>query len=273
MSRPAYDLRTRLLPGSSQRHTAASPLLAVCGLLVVVSLVFLAVPRLDLTVSRIFYDPAGGYDEYGSPLLVFLREIGGVAVWMFAIAVTAPLLIKFLAPESRLLFRPRVTFFALATWGIGPGLIVNGLLKSFWGRARPRELVEFGGEASFSPVWWISDQCGRNCSFVSGEAASAFWLVALVFVVPKAWRLAAALGTLALAAGVSFARVAAGGHFVSDVVIAWLLTLLVMVAFHRLILRGLPPGFDHAVEAGLSSGGRAVRQWWAALRGPLRLRR
>jgi lipid A 4'-phosphatase len=234
------------------------PLLVACALLLIVSLLFLAAPGLDRAVSSLFYDPAAGFGD--GRLAYMVREIGRLTEWAVALGFALPLLMKFLAPESRLLVPPRASLFGLGALAIGPGLIVNGILKHFWGRARPREIVEFGGDASFSSVWWISDQCGRNCSFVSGEAASAFWLVALVFVVPRAWRRPVAVVTLTVAAAVSLARITAGGHFVSDVIIAWLLTLIVILALQKLVLEGMPPEFDASVEA-------AIRLW-AARDGP-----
>ena len=235
------------------------PLPSACAGLLLASLLLVAAPGLDIAVSRLFYDPIAGFGEERSGLLLLVRELGTSAEWALALAVTAPLLVKFLAPESRLLVRPRATLFALATLALGPGLIVNGILKDFWGRARPREIFQFGGELVFSPAWQISDQCPRNCSFASGEAAAAFWLVALAFLVPKAWRLPTAVATLAAATTVSFARVAAGGHFLSDVMAAWGLTLLVIIAMQKLVLQGLPPAFDGALEAAIGRAGRALR--------------
>lgn len=242
------------------------PLLTAFALLLLVSLLFLAAPQLDMAVSALFYNSTAGFGDGSVAFAV--REIGRLAEWAAALALAAPLVVKFLAPESRLLVPPRASLFALAALAIGPGLIVNGILKQFWGRARPREIIEFGGDAGFSPAWWISDACGQNCSFVSGEAAAAFWLVALAFVAPRAWRPAVAAITLTVAAAVSFVRVAAGGHFLSDVIVAWLLTLVVIVAAQRLILQGLPPEFDAAVEAGTRRAGLALRRWWAARDGP-----
>jgi lipid A 4'-phosphatase len=258
--------RPRHSPPPFQQRLLQRPLLTASALLLLVSFLFLAVPRLDVAVSALFYDPTSGFRDGSVAYIV--REIGRIAEWTAALALAAPLLVKLLAPESRLLVPPRASLFALAALAIGPGLIVNGILKHFWGRARPREIIEFGGDASFSPAWWISDQCGRNCSFVSGEAAAAFWLVTLVFVVPRAWRPLVAWVAMTLAMAVSFVRVAGGGHFLSDVIIAWLLTLIVIIAAQRLILQGLPPEFDASVEAGIRRAGLALRRWWAARDGP-----
>lgn len=268
MPASASDRPLRRALERSRRVVLNSPLLTVCALLFLTSLLFLVAPRLDLVVSRLFYDPAGRFDGSGSAPLDFVRELGRVAEWAVALAFAAPLAVKILAPESRLLVRPRVSLFMLGTLALGPGLVVNGILKEFWGRARPRELLEYGGDAVFSPIWWFSDQCEGNCSFVSGEASSAFWLVALAFVAPKVWRLRVALATFLFAAAVSFTRIAVGGHFLSDVLLAWLLTLLIIVAVHRLVIDGLPERFDTAVERALARGGRSIRQRLAARADP-----
>jgi membrane-associated PAP2 superfamily phosphatase len=263
MARRASRLPLNSLPGALH-WPLDNPLLATTALLLVVAAVFLAAPGLDIRASGLFYDPDAGFGGAAAPFVV--RGLGRLVEWVLAVAFVAPLIVKFLAPESRVLVRPRTSLFVLLSFVLGPGLIVNGMLKEFWGRARPEDLVEFGGGASFSPVWWISDQCDRNCSFASGEAASAFWLFSLAFVAPSSWRPAVAVAALAIAAPVSLSRVATGGHFVSDVLTAWLITLLVMLALQRLVLRGLPPAFDHRVEAALARSGRALRAWLAPLR-------
>ena len=259
MSSPVLDASDRT-SGGLIRWLRERPLLAACGLLLVVSTFFLAAPQIDFVVSGLFYDPDVGFDLNRSAQIEFLRDIGGAVVQVLAVGVALPPFLLLIAPESRLLVRPRVTVFMLLALALGPGLLVNGILKEIWGRARPRDVVEFGGGADFSPAWWISGQCYRNCSFVSGEAAAAFWLIALVFVVPKAWRTTTAVLTVLLATCVSFTRVVVGAHFVSDVLLAWSLTLLVILALQRLVLQGLPDRFDSAAEAGFRDAGRTVRR-------------
>lgn len=247
-----------------QRELLQRPLVFGLGVLALLSLLFLLAPALDLAASRFFYDPASGFSEAQRDVLEGVRDTGRLVEWIFGLGVVAPLLLKILSPRRRLLLQPRATLFVLATFALGPGLIVNGLLKEHWGRARPRELLEFGGGATFSPVWWISDQCEGNCSFVSGEAASAFCLVCLVFLVRKERRSAVAAITLAFAALVSLTRVATGAHFLSDVLIAWAITLCIMIALDGVVLKGVPPAFDRAVENGAKRSGRALRRLFQA---------
>ncbi|ODN67439.1 phosphatase PAP2 family protein [Methylobrevis pamukkalensis] len=107
-------------------------------------------------------------------------------------------------------------------------------------RARPKALEEFGGDAFFTPPWELTDQCVKNCSFISGESASAFALLTLVvFVRPKyAIVYLGAVGLLA--AGFSFTRVLHGAHFLSDVVIAWNVMLIWAILLWRIFSRNAP---------------------------------
>lgn len=236
------------------------PVLVLLALLALVSGIFVLAPGLDIAVSRLFYEPGAAGFVGRSGLAEVLRDLGHYAVWLVAIAAGAASLVKVAAPASRLLIRPRQVLFLFASLAIGPGLIVNLLLKNVWGRARPREIVEFGGNATFSPAWWPSDQCHLNCSFVSGEAAAAFFLVSLALIAPPAWRPAVAIVTTSFAALVSAARIAGGGHFLSDVLIAWNIVLLVVVILHRLIVTGLPTSFDERIEAAAARVGVALRR-------------
>ena len=149
---------------------------------------------------------------------------------------------------------------------MGPGLLVNALLKNQWGRARPRQVDLFGGEAPYTPVWQIVDHCEKNCSFVSGEASSATWLLALVFLAPVSWRkpLAATIG--ALAVSLSLNRVAFGGHFLSDTVLSWLLTFAVVLAVYRAVyVRPLPIFRQQRLEGAADRAGDKIRARMAAL--------
>ena len=129
----------------------------------------------------------------------------------------------------------RSIVFLIATLAIGSGLIVNLGLKDHAHRPRPVHLVEFGGEMQFRPWYRFDGDCETNCSFVSGEAASAFWMVAPAMLVPPPWRAAAVVGALAFGVGASGLRLAFGGHFPSDVLLGGLISLLVIFAARRLI--------------------------------------
>ncbi len=94
-------------------------------------------------------------------------------------------------------------------------LNVNILLKNMWGRARPNDIVPFGGAEEFTPWYKIGDTCVSNCSFVSGDASVGFLLIVFYFITMKNAYL-----YLAIAMGVllGIIRVVAGGHFFSDII-------------------------------------------------------
>lgn len=206
------------------------------AVLFVLTDVFYLFPGLDLAVSRLFYAD-GHFLASTISGFVALRQFGIYLFELALILAAAGLIVPVIFSGARLPFGPRWSLFFLLTSALGPGLIVNALLKDHWGRARPLSLVEFGGSSDFSPVWVISDACSSNCSFVSGEASSAMALMALVALAPPRWRRATAFIVLALTFAFSLNRIAFGGHFLSDVLLAWCLTIIVMAICAEVVLR------------------------------------
>ena len=105
----------------------------------------------------------------------------------------------------------------LGLWGV-----VNVGLKDHWGRPRPTEVSAFGGPHPFQSAGTVSPYCDRNCSFVSGHAATGFTLMAVGLLGTPAtrrrwWRIGVVAGLL-----VGAGRVLQGGHFLSDIVLAGL---------------------------------------------------
>ena len=102
---------------------------------------------------------------------------------------------------------------------VGPGILVNWVFKPCWCRPRPHTTRPFGGPREFLPVWQFGSG-DDDFSFPSGHAATGFYLMAPAFVCyrRRPW-LAAAFLLFGLAAGavIGLARIAAGGHFPSDV--------------------------------------------------------
>lgn len=194
------------------------------------------VPTLDIWASGIFYSTAERTWVDRGAFLQFMRSgvppliMGGVVfvllVWIGGRITGGPI-----ASISN-----RHIGFLFASLVAGPGLIVESVLKSLWGRARPRDVAEFGGSDVFTPAVWISDACEKNCSFVSGHAALGFWTTAFAFLLPAHWR------GLGLAAGISIgalmglARMAEGAHFLSDIVYAGLIVVGINVWLAQTIL-------------------------------------
>lgn len=202
----------------------------------VAAVAFTAFPQIDLAAARLFYEPGNGFPMERNPLVDGIYRGITLAV---NVAVPALLLAAFAGSVRRLpafrAHRKGVLYFLLVL-AIGPGLIVNVVLKENWGRARPERVVEFGGAARFTPPLWPADQCSNNCSFVSGHVAAAFSPATLALVAPRRRRTWLALG--AAGAGLAgFSRMAAGRHFLSDVIFAVVIVWFTAALLHRLMFR------------------------------------
>jgi lipid A 4'-phosphatase len=177
-------------------------------------------PSLDLAVSRLFYVEGAGFVHAKDPLPQFLYRIVP-HLTTAGFVVLGGLLLFGLHP--RLVWarqRRKAAFYLLIVLLIGPGVLVNGVLKDNWGRARPHQVQEFGGSRQFTPALVPSDQCPQNCAFVSGHAATGFALVAIGFVAVRGFALWVAGGAL-LGGLIGLARIAQGGHFLSDILFAF----------------------------------------------------
>lgn len=126
--------------------------------------------------------------------------------------------------------------FIVLAGALGPGLVVNGVFKDNWQRARPYQVQEFGGAQQFTRAAVLTDQCNNNCSFVSGHVACGFFLASLMLIDRKrrrAWAVAG--GGAGLTIG--FARMADGAHWLSDVLWASPITLLTSWLVWQTLLR------------------------------------
>ena len=239
----------------AKRH----PIAAVATYVVLVSAFFLVFPSVDLWVSGLFYSDETGFWAQSDPFLRRFRHLGPYLVKVIAIASAVVLLLKIVVPGRRPLVPLRAPLFLLTTLILGPGVLVNLILKNNWGRPRPIMIDQFGGDLPYQPVWWPTNLCDTNCSFVSGEASAGIWLVAAAFLVPAAWRFALLCFALPLAFVLSVNRIAFGGHFLSDTMISWGLTLLVLlVTYHLFYVR--PPAFlgDRVLDEWFTRKGRFV---------------
>ena len=214
--------------------------------LVATLLLSLLIRKLDLDqkVSALFYDSVNRVwpFETAQPWLWFYRNgtlppliVGTIGA---LIAIFGSRLAYSNDPKKVKQIRLSGLFLALLLI-IGPGLLVNASLKSVWGRPRPLQCVEFGGEKEFLPVGEWASQRFPNSSFPSGHAAVAFYLMGLGFVVSPRhlWlRRSCFAGGIAYGIAMGFTRVLQGGHFLSDVLWAGALVYFVGVGLAWLLI-------------------------------------
>ncbi len=197
--------------------------------------VFALWPNLDLIVAHYFYD-GGGFAGRDS-LARFGRDVFRVTPFVVLTAFAALWFAKRRGMALRWAPSGRAVIFLIATMAIGPGLIVNLGLKDHWRRPRPVQTEEFNGPSPFRPWYETDGACKRNCSFVSGEAATGFWMVAPASLLPLPWRAPAIVAAFAFGVGASLLRMAFGGHYLSDVLLGGLITLIVIEVVRRLLWR------------------------------------
>ena len=124
--------------------------------------------------------------------------------------------------------------FLLIALIVGPGLMVNAVLKENWGRARPDDITAFGGGRTFTAALQPSDQCTHNCSFVAGDPSMGFYLQAFAYVRRRRQR-AWLAGGLAAGGLIGLFRIALGAHFLSDVIFSGVVVMLSTAASYAAV--------------------------------------
>lgn len=209
------------------------PVAGVTALVVLAALVFGFWPGLDLWITAQFYDGVGFPAEMSAT-----SQALRLLVWDLSIAMAVLSLVMVvigLATRRPRLVPAHIWAFIGGVYLLGPGLLVNGVLKEHWGRARPATTTDFGGTWDFTPFWQRGRQCLANCSFTSGEAASAMALaIALFALMPFVMRgrsrgARICYGAIAVLLPVAGAvqRLLAGRHFASDVIFSALFVSLI----------------------------------------------
>ncbi len=114
----------------------------------------------------------------------------------------------------------RVFLFVVLSFALSSGVITNLVLKEYWGRPRPRQLLVTGGHQQFEDVLTF-DPLSKGKSFPCGHATAGFFFVGGFFLL-RHRRRDLALGVLifGLIFGglIGLARMVQGGHFFTDVV-------------------------------------------------------
>jgi len=195
--------------------------------------VFAIWPELDLAVERTFYHGGGFFGRSGFER--FGRDFFRVTPFVVLVVYAALWLAKRLGAKLRWAPSGRAMAFLIATMVIGPGLIVNLGFKDHWHRPRPIQTEEFNGQNPFMPWYDSGGGCKKNCSFVSGEASTGFWMVAPASVLLPPWRGPAMVAAFAFGVGASLLRLAFGGHYMSDVLLGGLVTLIIIEIVRRVI--------------------------------------
>lgn len=188
-----------------------------------VAALFIIFPELDLKFTSLFYTDKFIYRDAAFP--VFIYEAVKIIVKILGVSLLSLLAVNFIKKKNYILSKAKIIYLILCL-AIGPGLIVNTVFKDNWDRARPSQITEFGGDKKFTPAFVMTDQCKRNCSFVSGHASVGFYLSSFAFVTAAfSWPIYISGIGLGLVFGLM--RVVQGQHFLSDVIFSGVFVLLI----------------------------------------------
>lgn len=211
-------------------------------------------PRADTDFSQIFCsDPtmvAGGctlFPARDNWLAKFFRFIFFWAPVAALVLLAADIIWRYSRDRWADGMRIKHEFLAITAYLVGPILLVNLILKAYSYRPRPIDITLFGGELSFMPVGDFSGACVSNCSFVSGEAAAAGWLLGLLPLLRGRRRHLAGVLLIIASIAASLLRVVMGAHFLSDVILGWLIGAMSVPALY-LLLTSIPKGISATLD-------------------------
>ena len=200
------------------------------------ALLFNAFPSVDISISRLFFD--GSFHLKQQWWTTLMHESMGCFLWLSLTAVVGLYVWNKLSKRNVCGVDGKKVVYLFLVLIVGAGLIVNVVLKDNFGRARPRDIAEFGGSQRYTPPFVVSGECHRNCSFSSGEAAGGFFPLALALALSR--RRTLFVSAVTFGAFVSFCRIASGAHFFSDTLVSFFVMLIVAdVLYYYLLLAGV----------------------------------
>lgn len=169
----------------------------------------------DRRITALFFDPPKTWTLVETQPWKWMYEYGTIPGLLFTVVSVVAVFLSWIKPQW-VTWRRYLLVIALTSI-IGGGVIVNGLLKDYWGRTRPRQIQEFGGRWDYLPVAQLGIP-GKGKSFPCGHCTMAFVSVSMLFLYRKSkfWAWLGTLIGLIYGGLMSIARIGQGGHFPAD---------------------------------------------------------
>jgi len=195
--------------------------------LAVTSTVLFWLTDLDIQLAALFYHSqhlVGDWPFQHGKVIKLLYDIAFPFTVTAGFAALAVYIVGYFHPYARR-FRRRALYILLVIV-LGPGLVVNLIVKDHWGRPRPLHIQQFSGEYHYVPPLKLGHTPDK--SFVCGHCSVGYAFFALYFL-SQNHKVFYFILTLALAWSMGFTRMTSGSHFVSDIL--WSGYLVFLVAF------------------------------------------
>jgi lipid A 4'-phosphatase len=235
---PDVDPVARRYMSAREHRRAWLPEAVALGVLALVVTLVFDLSSLDIEAARVFYRP-DAVDRWPFATQLPWSVLYRAAPWITASLVIAGFvaLVAGLARQQDSLRRHAV--FLILSVVIGPGLLINSVFKDHWDRPRPRDIVELGGPLQYVPAPLPGHEAGE--SFPCGHCSVGFlygagWWVWRRRRPALAW--ASLAGGIVAGLALGLGRIAAGGHFLSDIIWSALLAFGVchILYYHALRL-------------------------------------
>ena len=195
--------------------------------------------NLDIDVQRCFYfehlTDKPWVLHHAIPWIWFYRY-AGIATLFIGLGSFTFFILSYMTKRYRA-YRIHCFFIILAL-SLGPGLLINLVLKEQWGRPRPRDIEEFGGRWEYRHAL-EKGLSGKGKSFPCGHSSVGYFLSVFYFLFRRKKRFlsfSALVISILLGTGMGIARMLAGAHFTSDVIWSGCLIFLVSWLLYYFVL-------------------------------------
>ncbi|MFC1887375.1 phosphatase PAP2 family protein [Candidatus Cloacimonadota bacterium] len=217
-------------------------------LILVLISVLINITGLDITFQKIFYSGNTGWFLKDAQPWKFIYHYGNLPALF--ISLLALIILALNSYKSKLNKYAKRSLYLLLVMAVGPGLMINSVLKDNWGRPRPRNITDFGGKHKFEQVLTIDPE-STGKSFPCGHASMGFYFFVFYYLFRKRKnKLAATSLFFAIIWGglIGFARIVQGGHFLSDVIWSGGVVFLVSALFYFLLKMETEPEFTRQLN-------------------------
>ncbi len=220
----------------------------------------------DRRLAAHFYRAGRGWYLAKAPVWVWLYAYGTIPGLILTLGALAGWSAGFFVPYLKSWRKP--CLLVVLTAMIAAGLLVNAVLKQYWGRPRPSQTTEFGGKWDYRPIFPPGPP-GKGASFPCGHCTMGFVFLAMAGFRRQSKTLAVSGVATGMALGVilSVGRMVQGAHFLSDTI--WSLGIVAITITILYVYLAPFSGEDRQVSGPAVSRSRRFWISTAALAGAL----
>lgn len=191
---------------------------------------------IDIELSSLFFKKGHGFIYKKYLPLVILHNFVYFLMTLLCFFLGLVILARFYVLRSFDYKLYRKPLYILIACLIGPGIVVNSLIKEYSHRPRPIQTSIFDGDQSYAPAFNFQGTCPGNCSFVSGHASVGFVFFAFSFIsrtIKKRLFFLYFASFLGMFFGLG--RIIQGAHYLSDIVFSGVFVYITCYVLAKII--------------------------------------